>query len=469
VQHFKNLYKSFHKKFFSLKNPRVQTPLHSDSERVTFLVKKDVKKHLDLGRELLENGRTKEAIEKYMTALEVDSKCALTHFNIAYAYHEDGKHEEARRLYERAIELEPACTMFLEHFARLLFEIHDFSESSRVFSRASMLGPVQPLSVGLWGRALFEQGLYEESIDAFARLLKQEKQPAIVNGANYWLIIIHAKQGRMAAARRITETLLAQKDIDFKVLYDLGENFIDYRCLGLARKIFERIAIAREEFLLARLRLEDIRALEKQIDEMLPKIFEGDEEEMLHRIHSLREFGDERISKALLSLLESSSPLIRECVIRYQMAYGYIVPNEILPVLNDPVEFVREAAYDFFGSLNNPNYLPNILRGLNDSLPEIRKKVVIFIGRFGTIEILPELEMALSDPENKEFHQEIRQSILSVKKRYQQKIDMIYKKNAPQESKYETRSQKKSWVFWFFLVLQFLFISYFLYVLIFWW
>lgn len=465
---FEKDFKTLLKDIFS-KTPHSKLQIRESSDRVTFLVKKDVKKNLDIGREHLEHGRIKEAIEKYQEALEADAKCALTHFNIAYAYHEDGKHDEAKAQYEKAIELEPTCSMFLEHFGRLLFETQRFDESSQIFSRASMLGPVQPLSLGLWGRALYEQGLYEQSIEAFEQLVEKEKQPAIVFGANYWLAIIHAKQGRLAAARSITESLINQKEIDFKILYDLGEHFIEHRCLDLARKIFERIAIAKEEFLLARLRLEDIRSLEKHIEEMLPKIFEGDEEKMLHQIHALREFGSERISKALLSLIESPSALVRECVIRYQTEYGFNASNEILSLMHDPVAFVREAAYDYIVNLNNKNYLMHVLKGLNDPYHEIRRKAVRFIGRFGSIESLPNVEMALTDPENKTFQIDIKRAIVSIKTRYQKKIDKIYKKSAPQENGLEARSKGKTWKFWFLLLIQFTLIFYFLYVLIYCW
>ena len=81
------------------------------------------------------------------------------------------------------------------------------------------------------------------------------------------------------------------------------------------------------------MRLEDIHSIEKQIDEMLPRLFDGDEERLLHQIHALKEFGNDRISKALLSFIDAPSAPVRESVIRYQTAFGYYVSEQIKPYL----------------------------------------------------------------------------------------------------------------------------------------
>ncbi len=440
-------------------------PGGGSADKITFLVKKNVKQHLDLGRGHLQNNRFPEAIQEFLVAVDIDPKCALPYFNLAYAYHELGQYDDAREYYEKAIEIEPTCSLFLENLARLNFEVLDFSEAARVFQRASSSGTIQPLSLGLWGRALFEQGLYEESIAAFDALKDHHQQPVIQAGAKYWQAVAHIKMGRIPAARHITESLLSQEKTDFKILYDLGEHFIEARCLGIARRIFEKIAVEHEEFLLARLRLEDIRALEKQIDEMLPKLFDGDEDRLLYQIHTLREFGDERISKALLSLLPSSSAPIRESIIRYQTRFGFPIPDKIDSLLEDPIAYVRDAAYDYLLKSDSPKHLPEMRKGLSDRLPAIRKKAVIYLGLYAKMEHLPDLEMALADPANKEIATEIRQASALIKRRYQKNIDALFYTSPPLPPPAETKPAETHWRLTVAVLLQAALIGYFLYVL----
>jgi len=437
-------------------------------DKITFMVKKEVKQLLDSGRSFFDDQHIEEAIKVYKRAIEVDPECALCHFNLGYVYHENGHFELACASYDKAIEIEPTCSLFLEHCARLQFEMMDYKEATRLFYRASLVGKIQPVSLGLWGRALFEQGLYEQSIETFERLLSQKQFSTIQSGAKYWLAIARIKLGHVAAARAIAEEMINSKNVDNKVLFDLGEHFVEARCLCKAREIFEKIAIEKEEFLLARLRLEDIRALEKQIDEMLPKIFEGDEERMLHQIHSLSEFGNEKISRALLSLIRSPSAPLREAIVRYQTRYGYETPEQILPLLHDSVPFVREAAYEYFENLFSGAYLGELIKGLCDPLLSIRKKTARIIGRFGTMELLPTLEMSLEDPHSSPCSNDIRQAMGLIKHRYQQRVDALYLEKSPLHFPLAATGRKKDWRFWLLLFFQIAAVAYLVYSIFSW-
>lgn len=430
------------------------------------MVKRDVKKFLDAGRQLLEAGKVDKAIQLYKSAVKADEGCALCHFNLGYAYHEQGLQDEAKARYQKAIELEPTCSLFIEHLARLFFEANDYTESIKLFQRASLVGPIQPISLGLWGRALFEQGLYDQAIDAFERLLDEDDQPTIQLGANYWRTLAHMKLGNIAAARRIAEQLIEQKNMDHKILFELGEYFIEARCLTLARRIFERIVIEKEELMLARMRLEDIRALEEKIDELLPKLYDADEEMVLHHIHTLREFGNDRISKAFLTLILSPSAPVRESVVLYQTQYGYDVTDAIKPLLNDPVSYVRDAAYDYMVRLDRPTYLHTLLNGLNDPLVTIRKKAARYIGRFGTMEALPLLEMSLEDPDCKDCWDDLRRAVLAIKHRYQKNMDSLYYITIQEIEDPKSTSWIYDWRRWLLFLFQVSALIYFIYYLL---
>lgn len=458
-----NIYKQIFSKWIPNKSSKQPSRSQVPNGTLTFLVKRNVKQHLLAGKAYMEQKRFQDAIKEYSNALKIDPKSPLCHFHLAYALHEDGQTEPATRHYEKAIELEPTCSLFIETLARLKFETLEYEEATQLFYRASMAGSIQPLSLGLWGRALYEQGFYEDSIHTFEQLLQRCDTREVVIGTLFWQIRASIKLGRMAAARKLTLRILRQKEVDCNFLNELGESFIEARCLSIARQIFEKLAIDKEEFLLARLRLEDIRSLEKEIDKILPKLFDGDEERLLHKIHALREFGDDKISKALLSLINAPSAPVREGIIRYQTTFGYDVASHILPLLKDDTTYVREAAYEYFDKLDQKKYLCDMKDGLNDSSLFIRKIVTQFLGRYGTFESAPLLEMAYDCPENKEIRKIIKESIVSIKRRYQENIDSLYKVSAIPIEIREIGSSSFSFKYCFVLTLQILFILYFLY------
>lgn len=435
------------------------------SQKLTFMVKKEVKQHLEAGRSSLNEGNLDDAVQHYQQAVETDPGCALSHFNLGYALHEQGAFDAACEAYQKAVEIDPSCSLFLENLARLQFDMLDYRESARFFQRASMVGPIQPVSLGLWGRSLFEQGLYEQAVETFENLLKRDAQPLIQLGGAYWLAMAHIKLGRIAAARRLAERIVKEKEIDTKILADLGEHFIDARCISLARTIFERLSKENNAPLQARLRLDDIQRIEDQIDEALPRLFDGDEERLLHQIHALREFGSDRISKALLAFIDSSSAPVRESVIRYQAAYGYDAGEKMAPLLNDTMPFVREAAYDYFEKLDRAADLPLITPGLKDPHPTIRKKAARFLGRFGGADMLPQLEMIYTAPKNKECRDEIRAAISSIKRRYQKQQDAIARMSVAQTKRGDDYASPRDFRFWLLLVFQASVIGYLIYYL----
>ncbi len=405
--------------------PEILKRTQPSRDRLVFMVKKDVKRLLEAGRKSFNEGEIEQAIQHYERALDVDSSCALIHFNLGYAYHEEGRYEHARECYTKAIELEPTCSLFLEHLARLNFETLDYQEAIKLFNRASLVGPIQPLSLGLWGRALYESGLYEDAISAFENLLGREEQTGIQVGARFWLVISNLKLDRIAQARKLADEILQAEEVEQKVLLDLGEHFLRVRCLDLARRTFERLAREHEELMIARLRLEDIRNLERKIGEILPNLFEGDEERVLHHCNALRHFGSDKLSRALMAFLVSSSPLIREAVLDYNTTYGYDIADRAMPLLHDRVPFVRLKTAQYFDKLDDPQHLPALMPLLEDSKPEIRKVTAGFLARHGTMEQLPQLEIALSGPNPDDVRMAMREAVFKIKRRHQERVDAM--------------------------------------------
>ncbi|MCH8902561.1 MAG: tetratricopeptide repeat protein, partial [Bacteroidetes bacterium] len=110
-------------------------------DTVTFMVHKDVKKHLEKGKQQFDTGDIRGALSHYKIALSIDPECALVHFNLGFAFYESQDHSAAEQSYQRAIELEPNCSLFLEHLAKLRFEVEEYAAAIRLFEQA-MAPPV---------------------------------------------------------------------------------------------------------------------------------------------------------------------------------------------------------------------------------------------------------------------------------------------------------------------------------------
>lgn len=455
---------------FRKKNKPVEaetTSIDTPARKITFTVKREVKVLIEAGRAHLDDERFAEARDEFRKAVDEDPGCSLCHFNLGYALHELGEHEQARESYYKAIELEPTCSLFLEHLARLQYQTMEYPEALRHFQRASRVGPIQSVSLGLWGQTLLKQGLYEQAVETFENLLEREDREDIRNGARYWLAVSHTRLGRLAAARRHAMAISKSESPEPRLLLELGETFIEARCLSLAYILFEKVLQSNEETLIARLRMEDIKKIENQIEDALPNLFEEDEERLLHSIHSLREFGNNRISKALLAILDSPSAPVREAVIRYQSSFGYDVAKKILPCLDDEVDYVREAAYEYFEKMDSPRYADRVAQGLDDPLPSIRRLSARLLGRFATAERLPKLQMVLDDPECEPIRDDLREAIAAIKRRLHQTQETLYRMRVVPQTRPDHFPSPREFRFWLFLFFHILFIGYFVYFLFF--
>lgn len=165
----------------------------------------------------------------------------------------------------------------------------------------------------------------------------------------------------------------------------------------------------------------------------------------------------------MLSLLSSHSAPLREAIIRYQTKYGYEIPDYIRPLLKDPVPFVRESAFDYFEKLFQNIYLEDITFGLKDPYVEIRRRAARILGRYGSFEHVPELEMAMDDPSGRECTNEIRQAIGLIKFRYQRKIDEMYQQKTPIYFPLQPRYKKSIWRVWFMILFQIFAVAYFVF------
>jgi tetratricopeptide (TPR) repeat protein len=309
----------------AMKKQEVKKSHHQKPGRdtVTFMVHKDVKKHLEAGKRLFDQGEVEQALSHYKAALTIDPDCALVHFNLGFAYYESHDHDAAKRCYQRSLELQPECSLFLEHLGKLHFESEEYSQAINLFQRADGIGDIQPVSYGLWGRSYYELEQFDSAAEQLNRMLEFELSPTLNGYARYYLVLSWLRAGKLFRARKIVDPLLSLEMTDYELLADLGEQLLDSRCITLAKRCFERYLEMRR----GRHGREEPREIAR--NRRTNRSDSPSPVQRRRRAHPSRistcciNLEARKWRGALASIQNAQSPLVRESILEYQRRYGY--------------------------------------------------------------------------------------------------------------------------------------------------
>jgi Flp pilus assembly protein TadD len=84
----------------------------------------DAQRQVEFGIAVAQRGLWREAIYRWLRAVDIDPSYAAAHNNLGIAYEHEGDLEKARAAYEKAIELEPDNTFIKQNY-ELFKEIND--------------------------------------------------------------------------------------------------------------------------------------------------------------------------------------------------------------------------------------------------------------------------------------------------------------------------------------------------------
>lgn len=84
----------------------------------------DAKKQVEFGIAVAQRGLWREAIYRWLRAVQIDPTYAAAHNNLGIAYEHEGELNKARAAYEKAIEIEPENTFIKQNY-ELFKEIND--------------------------------------------------------------------------------------------------------------------------------------------------------------------------------------------------------------------------------------------------------------------------------------------------------------------------------------------------------
>ncbi|MCA9417087.1 MAG: tetratricopeptide repeat protein, partial [Candidatus Omnitrophica bacterium] len=379
------------------------------AENVVFLVKSQVKKHLEKGKALFDEGDPRGAKEAYEKALEADPTCAIAYFYLGFTHHEMGNTDLAKDYYFQAIDLEPKQSLFLEHLARLHFELGEYSVCLVRFQEAHSVGMLQPISYGLMGRAFFELDRYTEATDCLEKMLEIEEEPSLRRIAYYYAILAYLSESSIFPARLLTERLLREDEGDPVVFSVLSDRFQDHRCLSVAKRLLESVTKEDHDF------EERHATLDRELleaEHVLPQLFCSEEESLLHQLHQLSQFGSDKVHRVLVSLIQSPSQLVREGILSYCRKFGFDLPKGVLKECLNDTEMVREATLLYVASTYDRAYMDLLLANINNPSREVRSAVARYLERRGGPIHLPILEGQMEIAEGAGMRRQLQRAII---------------------------------------------------------
>jgi tetratricopeptide (TPR) repeat protein len=393
----------------------------NDSDVVTFLVRGDVKRHLESAKALFDDRQLDQAIEEYQMALKIDPDCALVHFNLGFAQQEKRDLVAAKRSYHRAVELDPKCPLFHEHLGKLYFETEDYAQAILFFEKATELGPIQSVSYGILGRAHLARKEFHKSISALQKMLDAEQNPSLRVYGKYYICIAHLDLENLVEAHRIAQSILDDPYTEPQVFRELGNRFLAASCVSMADDLYKRMLdLTGKVDDRSSEAMNEIRDMQQRIDSILPRVFCGDEEVVLQNIHLLNQLGSAKVSRALLSISDAKSPLIREAVIEYNRRYGFPVWREILPFLQDKQGYVREKAAQFLKEFGDPDVVSAMRDGLFDELVPVKIAAAHNLKQFGRFDAIPVLTEALASEWDPDVREAFLEATSAIKSRQRQ-------------------------------------------------
>lgn len=175
--------------------------------------------HNTLGHELARLGRPKEAITHYRRALESDPMFALAHLNLGHALAEQGKHAEALEHYTKAQALRPTSPAAHYNAGRMHYALGQYAAAEVDYRNAVELEPCFALALNNLGLALTALGQPEKARRALAKAVECAPD-FILARQNLGNLLV--ERGELDAAQTQYLAVLEQAPEDADAWYNLG-------------------------------------------------------------------------------------------------------------------------------------------------------------------------------------------------------------------------------------------------------
>jgi tetratricopeptide (TPR) repeat protein len=151
----------------------------------------------NLGGYLFDKGRTKEAIEHFQKAIQIDPTFFESFNNLGLALAAEGRFDEAIKNYRKAIQVGPNEVGPLNNLGMALAGRNQFDDAIESYKKAIRINPNYTEALDNLGSALTVKGRFDEALGCFRLALAIDPNLA---GAHNNLGILMAKQGQITEA-----------------------------------------------------------------------------------------------------------------------------------------------------------------------------------------------------------------------------------------------------------------------------
>jgi tetratricopeptide (TPR) repeat protein len=128
--------------------------------------------HINLGALLLEEGKGREAMREFTTAIRFDPEVELAHYNLGLAYERLGDYNRAVAEYRRAINLDVRALAAYERLAAIYLDMDMVDEAIAVCRRSLSVNPHQVEVRVRLGNAYLRKQMLDEAILQFGEAIK---------------------------------------------------------------------------------------------------------------------------------------------------------------------------------------------------------------------------------------------------------------------------------------------------------
>jgi tetratricopeptide (TPR) repeat protein len=173
----------------------------------------------DVALELLQKGRTEEAIVQWRKALEMDPVDPTALSNLGAALETAGRPEEAAAQFRKAIDADPENFKSHSNLGVLLGKLGRLDEAAASLEKALELNPGDARAHSAYGAVLMNSGRSEEALAHLRKALEIEPDNS---DAHNNLGGLHARAGRFAEAIPHFEKALESEPGSFTLHYNLG-------------------------------------------------------------------------------------------------------------------------------------------------------------------------------------------------------------------------------------------------------
>jgi tetratricopeptide (TPR) repeat protein len=207
-------------------------------------VPQSAKAQFNLGNALRDEGKIREALDRYRDALILYPDYVEVHYNLGVVYQEDGKLDWALVAYQKALTADSLHASTLHNCGMLLVRKGDHQEAADVFRRLVKVKPNSLDALSNYALALHRAGDHQKAAELYLQVLESDPghEDAAIN-----LGFLYQEVGYTAETIAVYKRVLQSRQDAYRVAYNLGVMLSRLGSLEKAIEAYRQAAGAMDE------------------------------------------------------------------------------------------------------------------------------------------------------------------------------------------------------------------------------